>query len=323
MTEATATAPAQVTEEISVTPVAVAGPAEFENLLKSCPRYTEIKTMPQQELRDLAANDWRNDTPACLNTLASIMSAAVTVAELIVQSAPYIQIVKDMMKLNAKLAAEGKPHKTFKSEGINVPPGTVVSNHGEDKPVHEDDPIGWLNTCPVVFRCTARHVNNLLNGKLRAALPALQCEEEDQTGPPPSQRNIRHVNHIEGNGDSVTEQELHFEGETPAPKPAAKREEPKPVMIPVPELKTGDVDALVNFLAADSLTGVLPPLDAVFEGLEDFNLAKQVEALARKIAEKYCTKKSTIKVKVSYVKKQQKDEPPVTEELPPFTEGDE
>jgi hypothetical protein len=114
--------------------------------------------MPQQELRDLAANDWRNDTPACLNTLASIMSAAVTVAELIVQSAPYIQEVKDMMKLNAKLAAEGKPHKTFKSEGITVPPGTVVSNHGEDKPVLEDDPIGWLNTCPVVFRYTARHV---------------------------------------------------------------------------------------------------------------------------------------------------------------------
>ena len=133
MQQAEATVPAPVTEQISVTPVAVAGPADFESLLKSCPRYTEIKTMPQQELRDLAANDWQNDTPACLNTCGLVMTASVTIAEFILQSAPYIQKVKEMMKINAKLAAEGKPHKTFKSEGITVPPGTVVKNHAGRK----------------------------------------------------------------------------------------------------------------------------------------------------------------------------------------------
>ena len=75
---------------------------------------------------------------------------------------PYIQKVKKMMKLNARLAAEGKPHKTCKPEGVIIPPGTVVKNHGENKPVLEDDPIGWLNSCAVVLRYTARRVNNLL-----------------------------------------------------------------------------------------------------------------------------------------------------------------
>jgi len=60
-------------------------------------------------MRDLAANDWQNDTHACLNTCGLVMSASVTVAEFIVQSAPYIQKVKEMMKLNARLVAEGKP----------------------------------------------------------------------------------------------------------------------------------------------------------------------------------------------------------------------
>ena len=81
---------------------------------------------------------------------------------------PYIQKVKKMMKLNARLAAEGKPHKTCKPEGVIIPPGTVVKNHGENKPVLEDDPIGWLNSCAVVLRYTARHVNNLLNGKRKS-----------------------------------------------------------------------------------------------------------------------------------------------------------
>jgi len=43
----------------------------------------------------------------------------------------------------------------------------------------------------------------------------------------------------------------------------------------VPDLKPGDVDALINFLNADSVIGAVTPMDAVFGELSDFDLAKK------------------------------------------------
>jgi len=81
--------------------------------------------------------------------------------------------------------------------------------------------------------------------------------------------------------------------------------------MPIPDLKSGDVDALIAFLNADSVTGAVPPMDAVFGGLSDFHLVKKVGELARKIVDQCATNKSIAKVTVTIGEKQQRDQPKV------------
>ena len=102
-------------------------------------------------------------------------------------------------------------------------------------------------------------------------------------------------------------------------EPAPAR--PTIALMPVPKLKTGDVDALVNFLNADSVVGAIPPMDAVFAELTDFDLGKKAEQLARKVVEQNISDASElIKVTIT-IKKKKKVDAPIDPKV--MTEADE
>jgi hypothetical protein len=278
---------------------------EFQKLMESIPRYTEIKNLDRPAVEDMAAKDWFHETVTALNVLAGSLTAAASFVELIHKSAPYVRKIRDLMKINRKMAANDPNRKTWKSVGIVIEPGTTINTNGTEVEVKEDDPIGWTSCCAVIFKKTPQEVNRAISGVQRS-LPAYAADEEPNPNPGGGEYKVTK--------QPIAAEEDEDEDETPVePAPSFR---PK-AMMPVPVLKQGDVDALIKFLQADSVVGDLPPMDAVFSGLSDFDLSKKAESLARKIVEEYGTDKATFNVKVTMKKKPKVDEP-IDEEEPPF-----
>ena len=293
--------------------------ADFTKLVESLPFYKEMKTMTRPQKVAFAATQWFCHTLDTLNVVGSLFTGTASLAEIICEYAPFVEKIRSLAKENAGKEEGDAGRITWKS--IGVVPTATYKLHGKEITIKEDDAIGWTSLCAQVMRGTSpQYVNRVINEKLRPALPAYRLEEEDEeafapSNPPRSSRNIKPFSPA-GSSESAQESTVKVSADgkvtqTPFAKPGTQEEKPAPKMMPIPDLKTGDVDALIAFLNADSVTGAVPPMDAVFAGLSDFDVAMKAGQLARKIVDEYVTNKSIAKVTVTIGKKQERDRPKV------------
>lgn len=316
--QATGTALARPAPDTAVT---------VKTYLDTIPRYAEIKSLDRTKVVELAAKDWFDNNTDGVKLLTASYKVAESFADLITTSAPYVQKWRDLMRINGSKAMQTPDRtkwealgiKTFKSFGLSVIAGTTVVMNGKEVEVTEDDPITWTKFCKVKFDRTPQAVN----GNIRAAIgetgKAYQPDPDHQA---PAQRTITPPSPDGGGPSTMQEYQVNL---TPIPKEEDEDEDelppaPKAKMIPVPNFKSGDIDALVNFLNADTVIGAVTPMDAIFGELSDFDLAKKAEQLARKIVEQYGTEKSTFTVKIT-VKKAKVVDQPIDEQV--FTPANE
>jgi hypothetical protein len=317
---------------------------DIQKILDSIPRFNDIKNLDRTEVVKMAAKDWFDNNIEGVGLITNSLIAAESFMTIIVTSAPYVQKWRDLMKINSSKAMQNSDRskwaelgiKTFKSFGIVVPEGTTVPMNGKDVPVAEDDAVTWTKWCHVVWRKSPQ----VINGKIdttRKALGSTYVPEPEHhpasvpniqpLAPPAQGGTMKEISlHIEEDGE-VTVKEPEIETPDLLDKLKARvGEAPAKAMMPVPNIKPGDVDGLIGFLNADTVVGAVTPMDAVFGGKEviGLHLAKKVEQLARKIVEQYGDKNHTFTVKVE-AKKVKKVDEPIDEPIDPnvFTEADE
>lgn len=297
-------------------------------ILNRLPLYSTLKNLDREEKVKKAAADWFCRPLDCLNAIAAALNAAMSLAEVVSVYAPYIMKVRDLAKKNAAMEEGEAGRKTWRDLGII--PNAAYKLHGKEIVIKEDDPISWYGVCAQVFHSSPQYVNRKVNDTIRPALPAFTFEEEKDNSssgitplstPTGDESMVRTftINAKPDAGDEMDE-----EDETPVSsivKPVTKQV----ATMPVPEIKPGDVDGLISFLAADGVTNAVTPLDAVFGEVEsDFQLAQKLQQFNDRIIAIYCTKLSVIKVKVTCTKVKQvaKDQTPEeTQEIEvPFTQ---
>jgi hypothetical protein len=182
--------------------------------------------------------------------------------------------------------------------------------------VTSDDPIGWTNFCYVVVKRSPQHVNNKFAETSKTIGSTYLPEPESHPSPIPTNIAAPVTPPPTGVTTSYklvpdTDDDEEVEDDETLLNKLGDRlgNTPAKAMMPVPVLKTGDIDALINFLNADTVIGAVTPMDAVFGELSDFDLAKKAEQLARKIVEQNGTKDVTFTVKVTAKKVKKVDEP--------------
>jgi hypothetical protein len=299
---------------------------DIQKILDSIPRFNDIKNLDRTEVVKMAAKDWFDNNIEGVGLITNSLIAAESFMTIIVTSAPYVQKWRDLMKINSSKAMQNSDRskwaelgiKTFKSFGIVVPEGTTVPMNGKDVPVTKDDAVTWTKWCHVVWRKSPQVINGKIDTTRKALGTTYLPEPEHHPAPIPA----IHPPAPPVQGGTMREVSLHIDedGEVTVKEPEIETPDllgklgtrlgaaPAKVMMPVPSLKQGDVDAFIKFNQADSVVGAVPPMDAVFGGLEDFHLAKKVGELARKIVKEYGSDKSVLVVNVTHLKKQKVDE---------------
>lgn len=302
----------------------------FQNILDSIPRYNEIKSLAGTDQANLAAKDFYHNKIEGLQFIAASFTAAVAFTELITSSKHYVAKWREMFKINQSKAKQYDRSrwdeteinvKTFRSFGIEVPEGITYTANGKEVTVTSDDAIGWTNFCYVVLGRSPQHVNNRL-AETTKTIGSTYLPEPETAPPSPIPTNVgvpvtpaptgeveryKLVEQDDEDDEDVEDDDTSLLNKL-GTRLGNTAPGPTKAMMQVPDLKSGDVDAFIKFNQADSVVGAVPPMDAVFGGLEDFHLAKKVGELARKIVKEYGSDKSVLVVNVTHMKKQKVDE---------------
>jgi hypothetical protein len=270
-------------------------------------QFADYRAMTPELRETLTESLWYQNATELFVVIAPAILGTKFLCETLPVYAPMIRKLHHLAVANGRMAADSPMRRTWRMIGHT--PTTCINTNGQEVKIQPDDAICWAGICSEVFQTSPSYVNKLTaEVPLLPPLPEEAKEKEGEEGSEgdaantggadgAEHRNNRSEGATGGSAGKRAARKKHRTAKGAAS--AAKEPETDPskttVLIPVPELKTGDVEALYEFLCGNGASGVAP-IDAVFGGLEEGEFRSKLSRFSNRIAYAFFPHKMNVRV---------------------------